>query len=250
VNDVKKLCATCRHEHAWGILRHDQQGAPLYGPRRCEFVGREGCATVRCGCDRFAEANEGLDIYNKALTLTAKQTEALWEQTAFLNPQVPAATRMMVAKIMESGKNWRGKALMEKQWPEFVGLMISQLTDIRGAMVRDDSKFANLVAHTDEIIESMRGVVQLNERLGKMWEAIRDTHDRLDNLERGMLAIAEQLGVEIKEKPAPSEEPPDVTIYQSEPMDKETARQILRWQNGGGLKDEPVVTDAEPIEEK
>jgi hypothetical protein len=183
MRDELKRCANCGHEHRVGIVNYSQDGVPLYGPRACY-----------CHCDRFTEKQDGDDA---ALlpSLTNEQTKQLWEQTSFMNAQAPAATRIAVAKLMALGEGkgqpgsigrlfgrGDGKTALERQWPEFVGFLISQITDMRGAMVRDESKFAHLVSHTDEIVEAMRGVAQLKERLDNIYatqERILETLDRL-----------------------------------------------------------------------
>jgi len=111
-----------------------------------------------------------MQLDTNALTLTTDQTKALWYETSDLSPQASAATRMAVAKMRKLGDGKRGFQQLTAQWPEFMGFVISQITDMRAAMVRDESKFSHLVAHTDEIVEAMRGVVQLKERLDSIYE--------------------------------------------------------------------------------
>lgn len=211
MRDVKKPCANCHHEHNWGILRHSHDGAPLYGPRKCE-----------CDCDQFVPQLD--EIENLPATMTAAEARQLWEKTSFLSAQVPAATRIAVAQLDTLKGPEREKAYM--------GLMISQLTDIRGAMVRDESKFANLVSHTDEVVESMKGVTQLNDRLSHLWEANRQANERVSKLETLMSAIAEKLGVEVKEPEHPDPE-------------MELAGEPMPLPNGA-VKDEVIVVDVEP----
>ena len=238
MKDVKKPCGRCRHDHRYGILRYSQDGVPLYGAHRCETRG--------CMCGEFIEAVAG------NLDLPAAQVKELWAKTSFMSAQAPAATRMAVAQIMALSKDdapagfWGrlfGQAkpdasAMEKQWPEFMGLMISQISDIRGAMNRDESKFAHLVAHTDEVVESMRGVAQLNERLGNLWQAQRANEDRLANLERGMLAIAEALNVTIT-KSELLEETVDATAA--------LESQMLRGTVAPNHLDEPIETEGKEL---
>jgi hypothetical protein len=206
MNDELKRCANCGHEHRWGMLSHTQDGVPLYGPRACY-----------CHCDRFAEAISapagGSGIHLP--TLTNDQAKELWAQTSHLNAQVPLATRMAVRAIQDLGQGKEGVDALTAQWPEFMGLMISQLTDIRGAMVRDESKFANLISHTDEIVEAMRGVAQLKERLDTIYE----TQERI-------LAVLERLGEkQVKEA---------VHMFDSK---------------SAPLWNEPIVADSEPSDD-
>jgi hypothetical protein len=238
MNDVMKPCARCRHEHAIGILRYDQQGTPLYGARVCSaLVLRDGKLfdhqRESCGCRDFVEAvlnEKGEASLPAALTMPKQELQALWNETEFLSPQASAETRIAVRRVMEMREKDREKA--------FIGLMLANLSDIRGAMSKDESKFANLVSHTDEIVESMKGVVQLNERLGNLWQAQRATEDRLANLERGMIAIAEHLGVEVKKPDRP----------QGEEIDDAEALRLLRPAVRPNHLDEPVVTEGTEVD--
>lgn len=121
-----------------------------------------------CGCDQFVQAVESEE---NLPALTQDQTKALWAQTSFLNAQVPAATRMMIAPIMQLMESAEGaiSPAIGAAVKEFMSLMISQVTDIRSALTKDENKFAHLVAHTDEIVEAMRGVAQLKDRLDSIY---------------------------------------------------------------------------------
>ncbi len=197
MKDERRKCGACKHEHAYGILRYSQDNVPLYGARRCDVTfpivenirhqdDGDRIEWKKCNCDRFVEAVEGME---NLPSLTQPETKALWEATSFLNAQVPMATRIAVRQISDlldlsiptEGTN-NFLAPIKPVLKEFAGLMISQLTDIRGAMTRDENKFAHLVAHTDEIVESMRAVTQLAERLTNLTMAVERVHERLDKL--------------------------------------------------------------------
>lgn len=226
MRDERRECANCGHSHAYGILRYSVDSVPLYGARKCW-----------CGCDHFVQRNEEAErkfLSHDGAQLPAtladdKEIKELWADTAFLNPQVPMATRIAVRQINSLFKATDGpckacghpkdvhtsergscrdhsaipscecgeyigcpdaNALITKALPEFAGLMISQLTDIRGAMTRDESKFNHLVSHTDEVVESMRGVVQLSERLTNILRAQHSIQERQEKMERDIAGIA------------------------------------------------------------
>lgn len=192
MRDEQRLCGSCKHEHAWGILRYSADGVPKYGPRLCDAVVlSEGKLfdhdRQSCCCDHFVAAVEGAE---NLPALTQDQTQALWSQTSFLNAQVPAATRIAISGIMlllEVGSANLDPAIAGAV-REFMGLMVSQITDIRSALTKNDNKFAHLVAHTDEIVEAMRGVVQLKERLDTIYVTQERILERLDTLSKpGML---------------------------------------------------------------
>lgn len=218
MNDEKKKCGRCGHEHPWGVLRYSQDNVKLYGARDCW-----------CDCDDFVEAHEGVE---NALSLPSNELRQLWEDTSFLSAQTPMATRIAVRQLetLEGGE--RDKA--------FMGLMISQVTDIRAALTKDESKFANLVGHTDEIVDSMKGVVQLNERLTGVNLRIDDTNSRIDRLAVMLNAIAEKMGVEVQ-KP----EHPD---HESVEDLSEAARSVFTHANSR-MQDEPIVADSTSVDE-
>lgn len=207
MQDELRLCANCHHEHKWGILGYSQDGVPLYGARRCEHwekpvygdKGHEywkiGDLVEVCHCEYFATAADG-DV--NLPTLTNEQTQALWSKTSFLNAQVPAATRILMSNILqllETGAQNLDPAIAGAI-REFMGLVVSQITDVRGALVRDDSKFALLVSHTDEIVEAMKGVVQLKERLDGIYAVQERVLEAIDSLRKQK---GEQESVSIQE---------------------------------------------------
>lgn len=219
MNDVKRLCGRCRHEHDYGVLRYSQDNVKLYGARGCP----------ECNCSDFVEAHEGME---NALSLPSGELRQLWEDTSFLSAQTPMATRIAVRQLetLEGGE--RDKA--------FMGLMISHVTDIRAALTKDESKFANLVGHTDEIVDSMKGVVQLNERLTGVNLRIDDTNSRIDRLAVMLNAIAEKMGVEVQKPGHPDHESVEDL--------SEAARSLFTHANSH-MQDEPIVADSTPIDE-
>ena len=102
-----------------------------------------------------------------------------------------------MARIRALAKGEISYKAMALQWPEFMGFVISQITDLRGTLIRDESKFARLVAHTDEIVRAMEGVAQLSERLyllnNKMDAVIEMVASRRD--EESELTALEHFGL-------------------------------------------------------
>lgn len=236
MKDERKPCASCGHEHAYGTLRYSVDNVPLRGARKCW-----------CGCDHFIEPFPEAAA-DSVPALTQDQTVALWSRTSFLNAQVPAATRMAMAGIM----NLLELATTDLPSPsiiaavrEFMGLMISQVTDIRGALVRDDNKFAHLVAHTDEIIESMRAVSQLADRLTNIYGAISQIQQQQQKTERDIAGIAAVLAkafpgsVEIR---AADADYPHIDDPEERP---EPTNGRLFVEKTASLRDEPVVIEPE-----
>lgn len=237
MRDEMKMCGRCHHEHAIGILRYSQDSVPLYGARPCthERKGPRGFneqSFMICGCRDFVEAVTGVNgelMLPAAARMSADELGKLWKATSFLSPQTPAETRIAVRQLDEiTDPREREKAYM--------ALMISHVTDIRAAMTKDESKFNHLVAHTDEIVDAMRGTVQLSERLTGLNQRIDDTNDRLDGIERMLKHVVGLL----------TTDHPIEQVDAQENLLKE-ARRVFHMNEGGKLQDEAVVTDGSPV---
>lgn len=161
-----RLCGACGYKHRWEIIGYNS-GVPLYNARPTKT-----CATYRPFDEETMPDVSGLPV----------DTQALWAQTGDLNAQATMATRLVVARLKSLANGKSGVNAIAAQWPDFIGFVISQITDMRGALVRDESKFAHLVAHTDEIVESLRDGVRLKEQLRNMSAALTDIYAKLEEL--------------------------------------------------------------------
>jgi hypothetical protein len=243
MNDEQRSCGNCGHEHAYGTLRHSWDGVPIKGARRCW-----------CNCTNFVERNEIAErLFGKPLisgnqnlvpALSDKKLKELWADTSFLNAQVPLATRLAIRQIRDLFTREALPGGLTDALMEFTGLVISQLTDIRGAMTRDDSKFAHLVAHTDEIVDAMRSVTQLAERLNNIYGAINQIQQQQAKTERDIAGIAAVLktlapdAVEIKQG--------DRNPLR-EPQDEEDRRVFI--EKIAAPTGEPILTDSDPVDD-
>lgn len=176
-----RLCGKCGKKHRWTVSGYNRNG-PLYNAQPTKT------------CKRYSPTKEvPIDEWpGKALVHVASDPtsvnlptngQELWAQTPELNAQATMATRLVVARLKELGKRKSGFAQIAAQWPEFMGFMISQVTDLRGSLFRDESKFAHLVAHTDELVETMRAVGNIGERLKRQEALLSELLDRLDDME-------------------------------------------------------------------
>ena len=230
MKDVLKLCGRCNHEHAVGTLRHSVDGVPLVGARKCE-----------CGCGDFVEAvmtenaTNGLPL---AAVMSFTDLAKLWEDTHFLSPQASAETRIAIRKVME---------LQDPQEREvaYMGVMLANLSDIRGAMSKDESKFAHLVSHTDEIVDSMKGVTQLSERLSNV--VARQNSMELSNWPTSR-SVSSRFYLRFRELPRSFKlEPPRERELGLDDLEQ-AARNIFRPSVGPEHVDEAVVVDGKPTE--
>lgn len=218
----------CGRPHPWGILRYSDDNTPLYGPRSIPT------------CDHFRPLPEE--------PLPARiDPQELWSQTSDLDPQATTATRAVVARIRNMATGVGKYQRMQEQWPEFMGFVISQITNIRGAMVRDESKFAHLVAHTDEIVEAMRGVAQLTEKLSKQGSMLIDIMEQLQELKEdrgikysGEIDALEHFGLMLTDKIWD----PNTAVGTERLVSLEEYRQALQ---ANGSPTDAILTEAEML---
>jgi hypothetical protein len=161
MQDELRRCE-CGKQHHWGILSK-RNGVPQYGAR------------PRRDCKNFRP---------KALDqLPAIDTRELWAQTGDLCAQATTATRIAVMRLKSLARGKQGYSQIAAQWPEFIGFVISQITDLRGSLVRADNKFAHLVAHTDDVVEQLRKVGPLAQKLNMQTQMLAEVIERLDRIE-------------------------------------------------------------------
>lgn len=138
MHDELRLCE-CGKEHPWGVVGQSEDHVPLYGPRPI------------AACYNFRPKQEQVPAF-------VPDVRELWAQTTDLDPQVEIGTRTAIARI-------RTLPTASEQLAESLGLLISQQSRVLGFFTRTDSKFARLVAHTDEVLIAMEGVAQLKQQL-------------------------------------------------------------------------------------
>ena len=162
MNDVLRPCHTCGGEHPWGITGYSKDNVPLYGPR-----ATADCTDFRPQVEELPAGVNG---------------QELMAATGDLDAQASVQTRLVVSRIRELGKAEPRYARMAAQWPEFMNFVIAEITAMRGALTRDESKFGLLISHTDEIVEAMRNVTQLAERLQVLNNRVVTVQQTLDEL--------------------------------------------------------------------
>ena len=118
-----KLCGRCGRKHPWGIVGR-KDGVPLYN----------WLSTTTCLGFREFDGDNLPEV--KGLPLDIDQRD-LWAMTGDLNAQATMATRLVVRRLKSLGRGKSGYEKISIQWPEFIGFVISQITDMRGALVRD-----------------------------------------------------------------------------------------------------------------
>jgi hypothetical protein len=116
-----------------------------------------------CGCTKWIDANL------PSVLLDGTELRELWDATNYLSAQTPAETRLAIRKIASLPS-------FAEQWPQFMGAIFSQVADTRAALTRDDNKFAQLVARTDDFLTIAADSALLKERVVELTQEI----DRLN----------------------------------------------------------------------
>jgi hypothetical protein len=160
-------CKNCGHAHIWGRIR-EKDGVPLYGWQTCAtLVTPDGKVfdheKLPCGCTKWIDANL------PSVLLDGTELRELWDATNYLSAQTPAETRLAIRKIASLPS-------FAEQWPQFMGAIFSQVADTRAALTRDDNKFAQLVARTDDFLTIAADSALLKERVVELTQEI----DRLN----------------------------------------------------------------------
>lgn len=180
MRDEWRMCARCEKKHRWGVIGR-RSGVPLYNAKPTRW------------CDKFKPMpeQEPPDLVNFPVQksdgygVPTDQRE-IWAQTPELNAQATMATRIAILRLKSLAKGKTGYAAMAAQWPEFVGYVVSQITDMRGNLVGANNAALHLNAHADEVVEAMRKSTQLAEQLGRMNSKLGEIVSRLDGLEEAV----------------------------------------------------------------
>lgn len=239
MKDEMRMCGRCHHEHAVGTLSHSVDGVPLVGPRPCSWHSKPEDSPI-CGCRDFVEAvmtENGTPGLPLSAVMSFTDLAALWRDTDFLSPQASAETRIAIRKVM-------GIEDPRERETAYMGVMLANISDIRGAMSKDESKFARLVSHTDEIVDAMQGVTQLSERLSNVVARQNSMEEQLANIaerQQQMLATLSGIAEKLQVEPPPERELGLDDLEQA-------ARRIFRPSVGPENVDEAVVVTSEPTE--
>jgi hypothetical protein len=110
--------------------------------------------------------NELVELHpDKALALRIERGEVsqeevnhVWAETRDLSAQTPFETRRAIVELRKCGS-------LNDAWPVFFTHMTEQMSQMAGAMTRDDSKFAHLVAGTETVVRELQKVGPLAANL-------------------------------------------------------------------------------------
>ena len=93
------------------------------------------------------------DIKNGVYSV--EQVADIWRKTEDLSPQTNINARRMVIAIREAGKGRGPIEALAVQFPLFVNEMLRIGSETQAALMRDESKFAHLVAGAEMVAKSM-----------------------------------------------------------------------------------------------
>ena len=116
-----------------------------------------------------AIVNELQELHpDKALALRIERGEVsreevnrVWAETRDLSAQTPFETRRAVVELRKIGS-------LNDAWPVFFTQMMEMMSQMQGAMTKDESKFAHLIAGAESIVKTMQNLNPLAERLETM----------------------------------------------------------------------------------
>lgn len=90
--------------------------------------------------------------------ITQAEVNRVWAETRDLSAQTPFETRRAVVELRKCGS-------LNDSWPVFFTQMTQMMSEMQGALTRDDSKFAHLVAGTETVVRELQKVGPLASNL-------------------------------------------------------------------------------------
>lgn len=94
-----------------------------------------------------------LDI--KEGRVTVAEVQEIWRKTEDLSPQTNINARREVIALRELGKGKGPIEALAVQFPVFVNMVLKATNETQAALMRDESKFAHLVAGAEMVAKSM-----------------------------------------------------------------------------------------------
>lgn len=124
------------------------------------------------------------DIKNGVYSV--EQVADIWRQTEDLSPQTNINARREIIALRNAGKGRGPIEAMAVQFPMLVNMLLRATNETQAAMMRDESKFAHLVAGAEVVAKSM-------EQLGTIAAAYEKIQDKLNDIEAQIADMNEDL---------------------------------------------------------
>jgi len=106
--------------------------------------------------------------------ISKAEVEQIWALTSDLSPQTPITVRRALIGLRNATKNKPPLEALALAWPLFMDFMMTAMTETQGALMRDESKFAHLVAGTETIVKTLQNVNPLVRHLETLDRRIDD----------------------------------------------------------------------------
>lgn len=114
--------------------------------------------------------------------ITQAEVDAVWAATWDLSPQTPLPVRKTVAAMRETSAGKTPEQAMALMFPMLADFLMTAMTETQGALMRDESKFAHLVAGTEAIVKTMQDLNPLNRRLERIEDAVHSLAETLEKM--------------------------------------------------------------------
>lgn len=116
--------------------------------------------------------------------VSKEEVERVWAETRDLAAQTDFDTRRAVVALRRCGS-------LSDSWPVFFTQLTQMMSQMRGAMTNENSKFAHLVAGTETIVKTLQAVNPLKERLEWQSRQIRELTELVLELRSAVASLRE-----------------------------------------------------------
>jgi hypothetical protein len=103
--------------------------------------------------------------------VTKEQVAEIWHATEDLPATTPIETRKAVIAIRKAGAGHDPIEAMALAYPHFMRFVMDSVARTEAALTKDESKFAHLVAHTDDVVREL-------QKVGPITSAFQDLRAR------------------------------------------------------------------------
>lgn len=107
--------------------------------------------------------------------ITQAEVNHVWAETRDLSAQTPFEVRQAVVMLRKCGS-------LNDAWPVFFAQITQMMSEMRGAMVGDHSKFAHLVAGTETVVRELQKVGPFTAALQDLRRDNRGLHAKMDEI--------------------------------------------------------------------
>lgn len=169
-------------------------------------------------------ADKALALRIERGEVSQEEVDRVWAETRDLSAQTSFDVRRAIVELRKCGS-------LNDAWPLFFTHMTEQMSQMAGAMTRDDSKFAHLVAGTETVVRELQKVGPLASNLTDLKRQMQYLTDEIRTLKnRPTLTLWQRIRAMFSRAPVTqaSVDEPDL-----EPMDYEADAERARKETIG-----------------